>query len=133
MPGSTSSRGSQTADRLVITVGKFGVVDIFDNNKYAHDPRNDFMNWTIVDTGTFDYAADAWAYTVGGAVEWYTGPWTVRGGIFDMSIAPNTTTLDSRFGQFQWDRRDRAALFDLRPAGQDRGHRLPDPGPDGQF
>jgi high affinity Mn2+ porin len=87
----------------VITVGKFGVVDIFDNNKYAHDPRGDFMNWTIIDTGTFDYAADAWAYTVGGAVEWYTGPWTFRGGIFDMSIAPNTTTLDSRFGQFQWD------------------------------
>jgi high affinity Mn2+ porin len=95
--------GTQTSDRLVITVGKIGVVDIFDNNKYAHDPRGDFMNWTLVDTGTFDYAADAWAYTVGGAMEWYTGPWTFRGGIFDMSIAPNTTTLDSRFGQFQWD------------------------------
>ena len=56
--------GTQTADRLVITVGKFGAVDIFDTNKYAHDPRGDFMNWTIVDTGTFDYAADAWAYSV---------------------------------------------------------------------
>jgi high affinity Mn2+ porin len=95
--------GTQTSDRLVITVGKIGVVDIFDNNKYAHDPRNDFLNWTILDTGTFDYAADAWAYTVGGAVEWYTGPWTFRGGIFDLSIAPNTTALDPTFGQFQWD------------------------------
>ena len=61
------------------------------------------MNWTLIDTGTFDYAADAWAYTVGGAIKWYTGPWTFRGGIFDMSIAPNTTTLDSRCSQFQWD------------------------------
>jgi high affinity Mn2+ porin len=94
--------GSQTSDRLVITVGKFGVVDIFDTNKYAHDPRGDFLNWTILDTGTFDYAADAWAYTVGGAVEWYQGPWTFRAGVFDLSIAPNTTSLDSRFGQFQW-------------------------------
>jgi high affinity Mn2+ porin len=94
--------GSQTADRLVITVGKIGVVDIFDNNKYAHDPRSDFLNWTILDTGTFDYAADAWAYTVGGAVEWYQGPWTFRGGLFDLSTAPNQTALDSRFGQFQW-------------------------------
>jgi len=101
--GLTQFAGSQTADRLVITVGKFGVVDIFDTNKYAHDPRADFMNWTLIDTGTFDYAADAWAYTVGGAIEWYTDAWTFRGGIFDMSIAPNTTTLDSRFGQFQWD------------------------------
>jgi high affinity Mn2+ porin len=94
--------GSQTSDRLVFTVGKFGVVDIFDTNKYAHDPRGDFLNWAILDTGTFDYAADAWAYTVGGAVEWYQGPWTFRGGLFDLSIAPNQTALDSRFEQFQW-------------------------------
>jgi high affinity Mn2+ porin len=60
------------------------------------------MNWSIVDTGSFDYAADAWGYTVGAAAEWYQGPWTLRGGLFDLSIAPNTTTLDSGFGQFQW-------------------------------
>jgi high affinity Mn2+ porin len=101
--GPNQFSGSQTSDRLVITVGKFGVVDVFDSNKYAHDPRSDFLNWSVVDTGTFDYAADAWAYTVGGAIEWYTGPWTFRGGIFDMSVAPNTTMLDSSFGQFQWD------------------------------
>jgi high affinity Mn2+ porin len=101
--GPNQFSGSQSADRLVITVGKFGVVDVFDTNKYAHDPRGDFMNWTIVDTGTFDYAADAWAYTYGTAVEWYQGSWTVRGGIFDLSNTPNATNLDSSFGQFQWD------------------------------
>ena len=94
--------GSETSDRLVLTVGKFSVGDIFDTNKYAHDPRADFMNWTVIDTGTFDYAADAWAYTVGGAAEWYQGPWTLRGGLFDLSIAPNATHLDPQFGQFQW-------------------------------
>jgi high affinity Mn2+ porin len=94
--------GSQTSDRLVFTIGKFGVVDVFDTNKYAHDPRGDFLNWTILDTGTFDYAADAWAYTVGAAAEWYQGPWTLRGGVFDLSIAPNQTALDPTFGQFQW-------------------------------
>ena len=57
--------GSQTADRLVVTVGKFSVADIFDTNKYAHDPRSDFLNWTVVDTGTFDYAAEPWGYTYG--------------------------------------------------------------------
>ena len=94
--------GSQTSDRLVFTVGKFSVGDIFDTNKYAHDPRVDFMNWTIIDTGTFDYAADAWAYSVGAAAEWYQGPWTLRGGLFDLSTAPNATHLDPQFGQFQW-------------------------------
>jgi high affinity Mn2+ porin len=94
--------GSQTANRLVITVGKFSVTDIFDTNKYAHDPRGDFMNWTIADTGTFDYAADAWAYTYGTAVEWYQGQWTLRGGVFDLSVAPNSPVLDTSFQQFQW-------------------------------
>ena len=93
--------GSQTTDRLVITVGKFSVVDIFDANKYAHDPRGDFLNWTLVDTGAFDYAADAWAFTYGAAVEWYTGQWTFRAGIFDGPVVPNSADLDPHFGQFQ--------------------------------
>lgn len=93
---------TQTANRIVITIGKFAVTDVFDTNKYAHDPKNDFMNWTLVDTGTFDYAADAWGYTYGGAAEWYQGDWTVRGGLFDQSIVPNSAVLDPSFSQFQW-------------------------------
>jgi high affinity Mn2+ porin len=92
---------SQTSDRLVLTVGKFSVVDIFDSNKYAHDPRGDFMNWTLVNTGAFDYAADAWAFTYGAAAEWYAGPWTLRAGVFDGPRVPNGTDLDPAFGQFQ--------------------------------
>ena len=94
--------GSQTANRLVITVGKFSVSDLFDTLTYAHDPRNDFMNWALIDAGTFDYAADAWSYTYGAAVEWYQGNWTLRGGLFDLSVVPNSTDLDPRFQQFQW-------------------------------
>ncbi len=94
--------GTQTANRLVFTIGKFGVTDIFDNNKYAHDPRGDFMNWSIIDTGTFDYAADAWGFTYGAAAEWYQGDWTVRGGLFDQSTVPNSADLDTSFQQFQW-------------------------------
>jgi high affinity Mn2+ porin len=94
--------GSQTADRLVITVGKFGATDIFDTNRYTHDPRSDFFNWALVDTGTWDYAADAWGYTYGAAVEWYKGNWALRGGVFDLSVTPNNTDLDPRFNQFQW-------------------------------
>jgi high affinity Mn2+ porin len=90
-----------TANRLVLTVGKFSVSDIFDDNRYAHDPRNDFLNWALVDAGAFDYAADAWGYTYGAVAEWYQGPWTLRGGGFDLSTVPNSTALDPSFGQFQ--------------------------------
>jgi high affinity Mn2+ porin len=76
-------------------------VDVFDKNKYANDPRGDFLNWTLVNTGAFDYAADAWAFTYGSAVEWYTGQWTFRAGIFDGPVVPNSSNLDPTFGQFQ--------------------------------
>ena len=94
--------GTQTANRVVLTVGKFAVTDIFDGNKYAHDARSDFLNWALIDTATFDYASDAWGYTYGAAVEWYRGPWTLRGGFFDLPITPNNTQLDPSFAQNQW-------------------------------
>ncbi len=94
--------GTQTANRLVLTIGRFSAADVFDTNKYAHDPRGDFMNWAIIDAGTFDYAADPWGYTYGAAGEWYEGGWTLRGGMFDLSIVPNDIELDPSFDQFQW-------------------------------
>ena len=94
--------GSHTADRLVITLGKFSVTDVFDTNKYATNPRRDFMNWALINTGSFDYASDAWGYTYGVAAEWYRGDWTVRGGLFDLSSTPGKAELDPTFSQFQW-------------------------------
>jgi high affinity Mn2+ porin len=94
--------GSHTADRLVITFGKFSVTDVFDTNKYATNPRRDFMNWALINTGSFDYASDAWGYTYGVAAEWYRGDWTVRGGLFDLSSTPGKAELDPTFSQFQW-------------------------------
>jgi high affinity Mn2+ porin len=95
--------GSQSADRWVITVGKFAVTDIFDTNQYAHDPRSDFLNWAAVDGGAFDYAADAWGYTVGAAAERYIGSWTLRTGVFDLSNVPNSTRLEPGMDEFQID------------------------------
>ena len=90
-----------TANRLVFTIGKFSVTDLFDDNAYAHDPRADFLNWSMIDASTFDYAADAWGYTVGAAVEWYQGRWTLRGGLFDLSTVPNSAHLDPGAHEFQ--------------------------------
>lgn len=93
----------QSANRLVLTIGKISVVDIFDTNKYANDSRTDFLNWSIDDTGTFDYASDAWGYTYGAAAEWRQGDWTTRLGVFDLSRSPNAEALDPTFGQLQYD------------------------------
>jgi high affinity Mn2+ porin len=99
-PGANELGGTQTADNVTVTVGKLSVVDIFDTNAYAHDPRGDFLNWSVIDAAAFDYAADAWGYTVGGAVEWTQSWWTVRGGFFDLSDVPNSKTLEPGFKEF---------------------------------
>ncbi|GAA0740708.1 carbohydrate porin [Sphingomonas sp. ABOLD] len=95
--------GTQAANRLVLTLGKFGIGDVFDTNRYAHDPRSDFLNWSAVDTGSFDYAADAWGYSTGVATEWYQGAWTLRAGLFNLSKVPNGETLERDFRQYQVD------------------------------
>jgi high affinity Mn2+ porin len=106
--------GTQTANRLVFTIGKYSVVDIFDTNKYAHDARNDFFNWSIIDQGAFDYAANSWGYTYGGSAEWYQDWWTARAGVFDLSQAPNTAALSHGFGQGQFvaELEERHSLWD---------------------
>jgi high affinity Mn2+ porin len=99
--------GSRTADRLVFTIGRFGINDIFDTNKYASNAKSDFLNWSLVNAGTFDYAGDAWGYTYGAAAEWYEGRWTWRAGAFDLSatpaggISPLAGSLDPTFRQYQ--------------------------------
>jgi high affinity Mn2+ porin len=93
--------GSQTANRLVFTVGKFAVIDIFDTNKYANDPRTDFLNWAIIQQGAFDYAANGWGETYGASAEWYQDRWAARVGAFDLSVQPNDKYLDNRFVS-QW-------------------------------
>jgi len=95
--------GSRSVNRWVFTVGKFSVTDVFDTNQYAHDPRNDFLNWAALDAGSFDYAADSWGYTVGAAAEWYEGNWTLRTGVFDLSNVPNSPHLDPGLHEFQID------------------------------
>lgn len=89
-------KGTHSSNRLVITAGKFSVVDVFDSNSYAHDPRNDFLNWSVVDGAAFDYAANAWGYTYGIAAEGYRGSTALRVGLFDVSKVPNSTELDPR-------------------------------------
>ena len=97
---------SYTENRLVLTVGKFYTMDIFDTNRYANNPKTDFLNWSVINAGTFDFASDAWSTSYGAAAEWYQGIFAFRAGVFDMSQTPagggNSAPgyeLDSSFSQ----------------------------------
>jgi len=93
--------GPEPSDNVTLTIGKFSAVDLFDTNRYAHDPRADFLNWSIIESGAYDYAADAWGYSYGAAAEWTQSWWTLRGGGFALSRVPNQRELDRSFHQFE--------------------------------
>jgi high affinity Mn2+ porin len=93
--------GRRPTDRIAVTVGKYAVVDIFDDNTYAHDSRAAFLNWTINDLGAFDMASPAFNYTYGASVEWYQGRWATRAGLFLEPTHPNSVDIDTSFRQFQ--------------------------------
>ena len=81
-------------ERITITLGKFSTFDIFDDNRYAHDPRTQFLNWALVAGSAVDYAADARGYTLGAALEWENGNWALRGGYFQVARRANGLFLD---------------------------------------
>jgi hypothetical protein len=66
------------ARRLVLTAGKFSLLDVIDANPYSHDPRVQFLNWALMTHGAYDFAADARGYTWGAALEYYHDDWALR-------------------------------------------------------
>ena len=89
--------------RWVLTAGNLSLLDIFDDNTYSHDPRTQFLNWSLMTHGAYDYAADARGYSSGVALEWYHDNWAVRAGRFIQPKEPNQQQLDSRIFQHYGD------------------------------
>lgn len=101
--GPNQLAGMVDRQRVVVTVGNLGLIDIFDNNTYAHDPRTQFVNWTFLTHGAFDYAADARGYSNGAAVEYYHDAWAVRAARFMVPRQSNGLALDMKIGKHYGD------------------------------
>lgn len=83
-------------NRVVLTVGNFSTLDVFDPNTYAKDPRTQFMNWGNWTYAAYDYAADARGYGWGAAVEWYKNDWVLRAGRMTGPALPNMLPIDQK-------------------------------------
>ena len=87
-------------------------VDFFDLNSIGSDSHLQFMNWSIVNNGAYDYAADTRGYTYGLVAEYYDKVWAARFGEMLMPTVANGITLD-------WDiarARGENFEFEYRPA-----------------
>jgi hypothetical protein len=70
--------GTRPMVRYTIYAGRFSLTDFFDNNRYTHDPRSQFMGWAIMYNGAWDYPADTRGYTWGWVHELHTRNWSFR-------------------------------------------------------
>ena len=64
--------------RLEVRFGKFSMADFFDVNTYGADSNFQFMNWTVDNAGTYDYAADTRGYTFAAMFEYHDRWWVAR-------------------------------------------------------
>jgi high affinity Mn2+ porin len=92
--GALFLKGRQHTSRLTFTLGRMGAKDIFDNNAYANDARTQFMNWSLMANGAWDYPADSLGYTTGAAVELYVHGWALRYGFFQVPNVSNGIAMD---------------------------------------
>jgi high affinity Mn2+ porin len=84
-------------NRFTLMVGKMSATDVFDANRYSHDPRTQFLNWTLMYNGAWDYPANVRGYTYGIAAEYNSVFWAARYGIFAEPAVANGAPIDPRF------------------------------------
>ena len=101
-PGLNQLAGFADKNRVVLTVGNFSTLDVFDPNTYAKDARTQFMNWGNWTYAAYDYAADARGFGWGLALEWYRDDWALRiarmSGPQDPNGLPVDLALDKHYG-----------------------------------
>jgi high affinity Mn2+ porin len=102
--------GKRDVDRIELAVGKFSATDYADDNKYSHDPRTQFLPWSFMYNGAWDYPANVRGYTYGVEIEMIRKEWTLSYGIVAEPEVANGAALDPHFtkafGQFvEYERR----------------------------
>ncbi len=82
------------ASRLVLSAGKFCISDFFDDNSYNHDARSQFLNWSIMAHGAWDFPADVRGYTTGIVLEYIKPTWALRFAAVQVPLQANGLSLD---------------------------------------
>ncbi len=91
--------GLHYEDKVVLTAGKFSLTDYFDNNRFSHDPRTQFMNWSIMSMGAWDYAADTRGYTWGALAELIRPAFEARFAAVMVPTSANGPDFDHNIGK----------------------------------
>jgi len=112
--GPNQFSGRRGSTRISFAAGKFSLIDMFDDNTYSHDARTQFLNWSIMDNGAWDFAADTQGYTEGFVVEAVVARWSVRYAEVLMPKHANGIAMDLRIGKAHSDNLELEHRHDLK-------------------
>lgn len=79
---------------ISITIGKIGISDFFDKNKFSHDPRTQFMAWSLMSNGAWDYPANTRGYTPSLVLAYSTPKAELRYGFSLVPTAANGSVMN---------------------------------------
>jgi len=85
--------------RLQFRAGKLSLADFFDVNAVGSDSHFQFMNWTSVNNGAWDYAADTRGYTYAAILEYDDRSWAIRFAEALMPTVANGIALDGHLAR----------------------------------
>lgn len=82
-----------------LIIGKFSLTDFFDDSNISHDPRTQFMNWSLMGNSAWDFPANTRGYTMGGVLQVLYHDWGFRSAITTVPMEANGPEL-----QFAWNK-----------------------------
>ena len=85
--------------RLAVTIGRFSLTDVFDDNSFSHDPRMQFMNWSLWAGGAWDYAADTRGYDWGIVTQLYQPSYMVNFAAVMVPTSANGPSFDQQIAK----------------------------------
>ena len=86
--------GNTPSNYIAVTAGKVSIADYFDNNSYSHDPRTQFICWSLMGNGAWDYPANTRGYTPSIVVEYVTPKQELRYAASLMPLSANGNDMD---------------------------------------
>jgi len=94
-------QGHEPTSYVSISAGKFSNADYFDCNQYSHDPRSQFLNWSLMSAGAWDYAANTRGYTYGFVLQYITPKLSLRYGMSCVPTVANGPELSGDWTKYQ--------------------------------
>ncbi len=92
--GQNQLAGDVDSRRLVLTLGKIALTDLYGPNRFSGNPRTQFLNYSFLTYSALDYGANARGYTFGANLEYFLDDWAFRIGRVAVVTQSNGPALD---------------------------------------